>query len=206
MANEVTKTSTRLSRIEGLLGVTDDLDVAPGYTVLGGLATLTGQVQEMNRMLASLLEKEKSTPSPRREGDVENSPLVRNLMGELEALKDKINGGSGMSHARLKVPDPKSFDGLRDAKALENFIWDLEHYFIAAHVGDKDKVIMATMFLSGDAKIWWRSRAVDDKESGRIGISNWEEMKEEMRNQFLPHHVSWVARDKLKDLKQTGSV
>ena len=106
MENKVTMTSTRLSRIEGLLGVTDDLDVAPGYTVPGGLVTLTGQVQEMNRMLASLLDKENSTPSPRREGDVENSPLVRNLMGELEALKDKIDGGSGMSQMRLKVPDP----------------------------------------------------------------------------------------------------
>ena len=159
--------------------------MAPGYTVLSGLATLTGQVQEMNQMLASLLDKEKSMPSPRREGDVENSPLVRNLMGELEALKDKIDNGSGMSQSRLKVPDSKRFDGSRDAKALENLIWDLEHCFFAAHVGDKDKVIVTAIFLSGDPKIWWRSRVVDDMESGRVAISNWEEVKAEMRNKFL---------------------
>ncbi|KAJ8419979.1 hypothetical protein Cgig2_001709 [Carnegiea gigantea] len=44
------------------------LGCTPGYTVLGGLASLTGHVQEMNRMLGSLLDKEKSTPSPHREG------------------------------------------------------------------------------------------------------------------------------------------
>ena len=27
-----------------------------------------------------------------------------------------------------------------------------------------------------------------------------------MRHQFLAHHLSWVARDKLKDLRQIGSI
>ena len=27
---------------------------------------------------------------------------------------------------RMKVPEPKTFEGERDAKALENFIWDME--------------------------------------------------------------------------------
>jgi len=31
-------------------------------------------------------------------------------------------------------------------------------------------------------------------------------MKKEIRNQLLPYHASWIARDKLKDLKQTGVV
>ncbi|KAJ8429655.1 hypothetical protein Cgig2_001651 [Carnegiea gigantea] len=76
MAQKANKTSVQLSKIEGILGVTDDLDMASGYTVLGGLATLTSQVHEMNRMLASLLDKEKATPSPHGESDVENSPHV----------------------------------------------------------------------------------------------------------------------------------
>ncbi|KAJ8446681.1 hypothetical protein Cgig2_002843 [Carnegiea gigantea] len=45
---------------------------AARYMVLGGLATLTGQVQEMDRMLASLLDKEKSTTSPCTDGHTEH--------------------------------------------------------------------------------------------------------------------------------------
>ena len=62
MAQNATKTLARLSKIKEFLGVTEELDVAPGYIMLGGLATLMGQVHEMNRMLVSLLDKEKVPP------------------------------------------------------------------------------------------------------------------------------------------------
>jgi len=84
---------------------------------------------------------------------------------------------------------------------------DFEHYFKfkATHIVDKDKLTVATMFLSGDAKMWW-TRSKDDKDSGRDLITTWEDMKKEICNQFLPHHASRIARDKRKDLNQTRKI
>ncbi|KAK4716320.1 hypothetical protein R3W88_014658 [Solanum pinnatisectum] len=54
---------------------------------------------------------------------------------------------------------------------------DMEQYFIDARVPDKDKLNITTMYLTSDAKLLWRTRNVDD-----------------------------LARDKLKRLRQNGSV
>jgi len=39
---------------------------------------------------------------------------------------------------------------------------------------------MATMYLSGDAKLWWRTRYEDVLE-GRCEINAWEELKRELK-------------------------
>jgi len=62
MAHKLTKTLTHLSKIKALLGVTHELEVAQGYTTLGGLTTLVDQVQEMSKMTVTLLENDKGTP------------------------------------------------------------------------------------------------------------------------------------------------
>ena len=57
---------------------------------------------------------------------------------------------------KVKVLEPKPFFGAQDAKALENFIFDLEQYFKAMDTETKEaKVISATMHLAEDAKLWW---------------------------------------------------
>jgi hypothetical protein len=60
------------------------------------------------------------------------------------------------------------------------------------------------MYLSGDAKLWWRTREDDD--SGKLKITTWEALQKKLRDQFLPYNTAWVARDSLKKLKHTTSV
>ena len=36
------------------------------------------------------------------------------------------DSGDGCEKSKLKVPEPKKFDGSRNAKELENFLWDME--------------------------------------------------------------------------------
>ena len=43
----------------------------------------------------------------------------------------------------------------------------MEQFFKAAHVPDSEMVSITSMYLSGDAKLWWRTRMGDDAESGR---------------------------------------
>ncbi|RVX00197.1 hypothetical protein CK203_026713 [Vitis vinifera] len=47
---------------------------------------------------------------------------------------------------------PKGFSGNRNAKELENFLWDIEQFFKAAHVPDGEKVSITSMYLIGDSK------------------------------------------------------
>lgn len=72
-----------------------------------------------------------------------------------------------------------------------------------AHIPEADKVSMTSIYLVGDVKLWWRSRVED---SSRQPITDWPEMKQELRNPFLPCNVQWLARDFLRPLRQTGSV
>nr|XP_025886261.1 uncharacterized protein LOC112941292 [Solanum lycopersicum] len=82
----------------------------------------------------------------------------------------------------------------------------MELYFTAARVPDAEKLNITTMYLSGDAKLWWRTRNVDDVSVGRPRIDTWDKLIKVMLDQFLLSNASWLARDKLKRLRQTGSV
>ncbi|XP_015084310.1 uncharacterized protein LOC107027747 [Solanum pennellii] len=131
-----------------------------------------------------------------------------NLRAELVVLYRAVATLSltRVESSKVKIPEPKAFSGARSAKELENFIWDMEQYFTAARVPDADKLNITTMYLSGDAKLWWRTRNADDVSAGRPRIDTWDKLIKEMRDQFLPSNASWLARDKLKRLRQTGSV
>ncbi|KAG6524215.1 hypothetical protein ZIOFF_014107 [Zingiber officinale] len=106
----------------------------------------------------------------------------------------------------VKVSEPKAYGGARSAKELENYLWGMEQYFLTARVPETEKVTISSMYLGGDAKLWWRTHMVDDVDDGREKIDTWARLKKELKAQFLSGNVSWVARDKLKNLKQKGSV
>ena len=71
---------------------------------------------------------------------------------------------------------------------------------------DQEMVTITSMYLSGDAKLWWRTRVEDDANAGRGKIDLWEALKKELKDQFLSTNIAWVARDSLKKLKQIGTV
>ena len=107
---------------------------------------------------------------------------------------------------KVRVPEPKGFDGARSAKELENFLWDMDQFFKAAQVADEEKVSITGMCLLGDAKLWWRTILEGDVESSRPQISTWEILKRELKEQFLPTKVAWLAQESLRRLKQTRTM
>ena len=78
-----------------------------------------------------------------------------------KALQNASLSSSSESTQKAKVPDPKPFTGSRNAKELENFLWDMGHYFKAVRTPDAEKVDLTSMYLTGDAKLWWRTRSED---------------------------------------------
>ena len=63
---------------------------------------------------------------------------------------------------KARVPEPKPFGGARNAKELENFLWDMEQYFVVAQIPTGEQVTITTMYLSGDLELWWQTRSSDD--------------------------------------------
>ncbi|KAK2997160.1 hypothetical protein RJ639_025691 [Escallonia herrerae] len=114
--------------------------------------------------------------------------------------------GGAEHSSRPRVPEPKSYGGARDAKELENFLFDIEQYFRAIRVDSKaTKVSMAAMYLVGDAKLWWRKKYAEI-EDGSCVINTWEILKRELKSQFFPENTAFNARKALLECKHTGSV
>ena len=111
---------------------------------------------------------------------------------DIAILKKAVLQGSASGSeapSKVRVPEPKGFNGNRNVKELENFLWDIEQFFKAAHVPNGEKVSITSMYLTGDAKLWWRTRMEDDAESGSglRGFLLWEAelVPEEVCKQYV---------------------
>ncbi|KAL4632766.1 hypothetical protein ACB092_04G074200 [Castanea dentata] len=71
--------------------------------------------------------------------------------GEQLFVCDRLDGEVA---TKVKVPKPKPFNSARNAKDLENFLWDMEQYFKVVRVPSQEMVTITSMHLSGDAKLW----------------------------------------------------
>lgn len=61
------------------------------------------------------------------------------------------------------------------------------------------------MYFSDVAILWWRRKKVD-MERGLCTIADWDQFKDELKEQFYPQNVVDEARRKLRELKQTSSI
>ncbi|KAL4597902.1 hypothetical protein ACB092_11G021700 [Castanea dentata] len=109
--------------------------------------------------------------------DAQNSAIretTSQLETEIALLKRAVSGlpREGEVVTKVKVPEPKPFNGAKSAKGLENFLWDMEQYFKAARVLDQEKVIITSMYLSRDANLWWRTCVEDDADASRGKIDS----------------------------------
>eukprot|EP00253_Pinus_taeda_P009588 PITA_09588 len=104
----------------------------------------------------------KDVEASRDQGLMEIMDLNKSLdeaKDEIAVLKKAVRHGSGGGVPHVKVKEPDSFDGIRSAKTLGNFLWDMEQYFERLGLSDDEtKVEVAAQFLTKDAKMWWRRR------------------------------------------------
>lgn len=167
-------------------------------------ASFKGAVKESNSRLTSLVEDVTTLTDVMHSHGEDLLTKVKRLEEDVAVLKRALLTDAA-STSKRKVPEPKPFQGVRDAKDLENFLWDMEEYFSAAHVLAEEQVKITSMYLAGDAKLWWRTRVHDDTIMGRPRINEWEVLKKELKSQFLPLNAAWLARESLKKLEHTGT-
>ncbi|KAK3030119.1 hypothetical protein RJ639_038868 [Escallonia herrerae] len=104
--------------------------------------------------------------------------------------------GGAEHSSRPRVPEPKSYAGARDAKEVENFLFDIEQYFRAIRVNSKaTNVSMATMYLK-----------YAEIKDGSCVINTWDIFKRELKSQFFPENAAFNARKALLECKHTGWV
>ncbi|GAV83286.1 LOW QUALITY PROTEIN: hypothetical protein CFOL_v3_26734, partial [Cephalotus follicularis] len=146
----------RLHKLELLVGEPRVED--PGQTVL---ARLDDSEERFKQVLLDMISFTDTLRRSIKVNQEEISILKKALCGSFS----RVEGHS----KKFKVPQPEPFNG-RDAKFLENFLWDMEQYLGATRVPDVEKVPITSVYLSGDAKLWWRTRVLDNETFGRPRI------------------------------------
>ncbi|KAL2240751.1 UNVERIFIED_CONTAM: hypothetical protein Sindi_0716300, partial [Sesamum indicum] len=100
----------------------------------------------------------------------------------------------------------EGLSGVCDATEVENFLFDMEHYFLATDVQDKTgKVLTAIMYLTGDVKLWRRTEYAEIQ-ALQVRLDTSALLWEAIREQFFPENVEYNARWALRKLEYTGSV
>ncbi|KAH7845877.1 hypothetical protein Vadar_006951 [Vaccinium darrowii] len=186
-ADESDEEVTLVDRLDAVLSSIESHKLAHESHVAQTEAKFAEMLADMTKLSDGMKDKVSS---------IESDLLVvkRAFLGRSDGLDNRVN---------MKVPEPKAFGGARNAKELENFLWDMEQYFPAARVPEGERVTITAMYLTGDAKLWWRTRSEDEVHPK---IETWESLKKELKEQFLPCNASWLARESLKRLKHTGTV
>jgi len=140
--------------------------------------------------------------------------MLESLKESIEAMRGDIalckkaaaSGEASTSSPRVEVPRPECFKGVRDAKEVENFLWQMEQYFENLGLNDEArKIKAATPYLTDTAMLWWRRKHADI-ERGACRIDTWEDFKRELKRHFYPENVVYEARRRLRDLRQRGSM
>ncbi|KAF2291086.1 hypothetical protein GH714_019795 [Hevea brasiliensis] len=104
---------------------------------------------------------------------------VKIIQGDLHELEGKVrlliraasNPITGSYEVgNTKIPEPKAFGGARDAKEVDNFLFDIELYFNATkNNSDESRLTVVPMYLTEDAKLWWRTK-VEETISGQCQL------------------------------------
>ncbi|XP_078447470.1 uncharacterized protein LOC144716241 [Wolffia australiana] len=112
-----------------------------------------------------------------------------------ESPSNRPNSDDGENHS---LPQPR-FDGSRREDAVADFLYDCDRYFGNRELLDERKVMRASYFLTDEAKLWWRQR----EDYGNWPPPTYEDLVREIKESFMLHNTTWIAREELENLKMT---
>ena len=91
------------------------------------------------------------------------------------------NGNTSNNAPKVYFPKPSPFVGKREARAVDDFLWEMEQYMDGVNiVEDAMKIKTATRYLKDTAALWWRHR-YGDIERGTCNISTWADFIREFK-------------------------
>ncbi|RVW14190.1 hypothetical protein CK203_102219 [Vitis vinifera] len=132
----------RMTQIEEVLGEWP----RENGTVASWAEHTRGEVQVRRSMLEShdnFFEEKLAEFKAEMQSRIDDFKETLQSYGEdIAILKKAVLQGSASgpeAPSKVRVPKPKGFNGNRNAKELENFLWDIEQFFKATHVPDVEK-------------------------------------------------------------------
>ena len=120
--------------------------------------------------------------------------------GTVDASSD---GTQRPTRTILRQPNkPETFGGFtKTGLTADAWLFALETYFVAAQLEEHEKVPHAVTSLKSQAAVWWRSRVK------RLGAQcTFEQFSKELLEAFQPDDPERIARAKLANIRQTGTI
>ncbi|KAL2472404.1 Uncharacterized protein Adt_40540 [Abeliophyllum distichum] len=155
-------------------------------TAEADISELNIQLDESRMMCATMIDAVVFLPDLREEIEV--------MRLQLQILQRTVGNGQAPTQEyahRLKIPEPSTYGGACDAKEVENFLFDIKQYFFSANIEDEARrVTTATMYLGGDARIWWQTKYANIQ-ANRVQIDTWDLLKEVIKTQFFSKNVEY---------------
>lgn len=102
---------------------------------------------------------------------------------------------------RVKVDAP-DFSGQIEPKVFIDWLNSMDRYFNWYDMNDKRRVRFDQLKLTGPAQMYWISVERGLERLGRPPITTWGEMKEKLREQYLPTTYKDQLLDELNTLHQ----
>nr|GEU62164.1 hypothetical protein [Tanacetum cinerariifolium] len=133
---------------------------------------------------------------------------IEDLQADVALCKRSLasRGGSANHGPKLNVPKPSPFMGKWEARAVDDFLWEMEQYLEGVNVvDDASKIKMATRYLKDTTALWWRRRH-GDIERGTDTIDTWPGFVVDFKKQFYPKNAKNEAKSRLRKLKQSDSL
>uniref|UniRef100_A0A5K0XIJ6 Retrotransposon gag domain-containing protein n=1 Tax=Nymphaea colorata TaxID=210225 RepID=A0A5K0XIJ6_9MAGN len=162
-------------------------DVATHEEALGFAAeTFEGFKEEMKLMREQMTESVAMNRSL--------SYLVKTLQDEVAGLQAsnqrllRTNSASSSQEmtSRIDVQRPVKYSGSRDARAIDNFLFQVDYYLDLQNVVEEDlKIKTATLLLKGDVVAWWRRKMLDI-ENGDCTIHTFDNFRKQLKGYFMP--------------------
>jgi hypothetical protein len=106
----------------------------------------------------------------------------------------------------LKPAKPRIYSADRNDDP-DVWLFQFDQYADIVHLSDTDRVKLAATFLAGPAGVWWRATVIGLKQlPPPDNMLTWPQFKQRLIHQFKPVDSAKIARDRLAELKQIGSV
>ena len=143
---------TQVSRLDEEIGTATEANTTLSTQLVEAFLLLGSQREVMETREKVVQEKMETLHDRIRAMTEEFEERTRSLEGEIVLLKREMVQGtpsaSNPPSAKVRVLEPKPFGGVRNAKDLENFLWDMEQYFISARILVGEQVTITTMYLT----------------------------------------------------------
>lgn len=97
------------------------------------------------------------------------------------------------------------YNGTKDFNIIHDWLYAFEAYWKMIPILEEEKVKFAVLHLRGAAAIIWCKHIVKAQQGHETMISNWEQFRNWIMHNFLPHNYVYQTRTEWRNLRQNNN-